>query len=84
MLLMGYPMDHMRWTEFSNAASCQQKKALKLQFVILSSPSVCHSLISKELHRFGGNMMALRAILAAMCIVLKSMNPDRLSEYLDK
>ena len=37
---------------------------------------------AKELRRFAGNMMAVRAVLAACCIVLKSMDPNKLRHYL--
>ena len=56
--------------------------AIDLILVIFPHMLFHFSRKAKELRRFAGNMMAMRAVLAACAILLKSMDPNKLRNYL--
>ena len=66
---MGMPVDELPVECFSNK-DCRSQKL-----------SAC---MCEELRCMGGNGMSVRAIMVAMCVLLRAMNPCAVQSYLQQ
>jgi len=82
MVLMGMPVDKLNCsnTIFSSRVAW-------LHTMILTAPHSnmtfkCENMFSKALFRLAGNAMHMRVLYATLCVILKSLNAQRVRDYI--
>ena len=90
MILMGIPIMNMDWQGTSNSAACLQLSIACVTYdsmLPLATAAKCTGFlhqapVAQDLQKLAGNGMHMRAILAAIVIVLRSMDAKSMAEYL--
>ena len=85
MVMMGMPVDTLEVSAYSDRDSWPQPWVLKPWITYLTTMGLWNrysATQAKDLRKLAGNSMHLRALLAAITIILKAMNPTLLKAYL--
>lgn len=87
MIMMGIPLMQCDWRGFGDRDSNLQKVERKPVHVLNTIPShrvMFLPFFDEELHKLAGNSMHLRAVMVAIGITLRSMQPQKMMKYLEQ